>query len=183
MVIGYRTLETPSLVRLHQWLVPSAIKRLGTKSRRHLKVIKRLVFKICQLSEVCIGRRWHCLVEGAGESAVSWTKEAWVSSKHGIQCLKEAKGNAEAILDCRKNLHSSLDGQVQCSNKESDQIWLPPLLNSILYFPCQPGIFILTKQDSLLCSFLFCICRHQIGWYQWPIRSAVKRLGTKFKRH
>jgi hypothetical protein len=48
--------------------------------------------------------------ESAGDSAVDWTKEAWVSSKDGIQCLKDANGDTDAILACRKNVHGSLGG-------------------------------------------------------------------------
>jgi hypothetical protein len=48
--------------------------------------------------------------ENAGESAVDWTKEAWASSGAGIQCLKDAGSDTEAILACRTNLHSSLGG-------------------------------------------------------------------------
>jgi hypothetical protein len=48
--------------------------------------------------------------EDAGESAVNWTSEAWVSSTEGVKCLKDAGSDTDAILACRKNLHSSLAG-------------------------------------------------------------------------
>jgi len=48
--------------------------------------------------------------ENAGESAVNWTNEAWVSSQAGVQCLKDAGSDTTAIVACRTNLHSSLAG-------------------------------------------------------------------------
>ena len=48
------------------------------------------------------------IFEGAGESTVNWTAEAWASSQGGIECLKAAGSDTEAILNCRRNLHHSL---------------------------------------------------------------------------
>ena len=46
-------------------------------------------------------------LEGAGQDALAWSKEAWVNSKAGVECLTEAGSNSEAILECRKNLYTA----------------------------------------------------------------------------
>jgi len=53
--------------------------------------------------------------EDAGESAGAWANEAWASSSEGIQCLKDAGSDTDAILACRKNIHSSLGGAAAAS--------------------------------------------------------------------
>ena len=117
---GCQILETQALLRTHQWPIPSGAKRPGTQSKRHLKVLKSKIvsssFRFVNYSSLVLREDDTDVVEGAGESAVNWTKEAWVSSREGIQCLKDADGDTEKILDCRKNLHSSLDGEVQLIN-------------------------------------------------------------------
>jgi len=45
-----------------------------------------------------------------GDSAANWATEAWASSEAGVQCLKDAGSDTQAILDCRTNLHTSLGG-------------------------------------------------------------------------
>jgi len=46
-------------------------------------------------------------LKGAGVDAVEWSKEAWVNSKAGVDCLTEAGSNSTAIFECRKNLYTA----------------------------------------------------------------------------
>jgi len=47
------------------------------------------------------------VLQGAGEDAVAWSKEAWVNTQAGVDCLTEAGSDSEAILECRKNLYTA----------------------------------------------------------------------------
>merc|ERR1719153_965806 len=61
-------------------------------------------------SSVSSKETWNTVataLEGAGQDALAWSKEAWVNSKAGVECLTEAGSNSEAILECRKNLYTA----------------------------------------------------------------------------
>jgi len=61
-------------------------------------------------SSVSSKETWNTVanaLEGAGQDALAWSKEAWVNSKAGVDCLTEAGSNADAILECRKNLYTA----------------------------------------------------------------------------
>jgi len=47
------------------------------------------------------------VLQGAGEDAVAWSKEAWVNTQAGVDCLTEAGSDSEAILECRKQLYTA----------------------------------------------------------------------------
>jgi len=47
------------------------------------------------------------VLQGAGQDAVAWSKEAWVNTQAGVECLTEAGSDSEAILECRKNLYTA----------------------------------------------------------------------------
>ena len=46
-------------------------------------------------------------LQGTRESLTDWSKEAWLNSKAGVDCLRDAGSDAKAILACRRNLHQS----------------------------------------------------------------------------
>ena len=53
---------------------------------------------------------WNTLgaaLQGTKESLTDWSKEAWLNSKAGVDCLRDAGSDANAILACRRNLHQS----------------------------------------------------------------------------
>merc|ERR1719403_649332 len=61
-------------------------------------------------SSVSSKETWNTVataLEGAGQDALAWSKEAWVNTKAGVECLTEAGSNSEAILECRKNLYTA----------------------------------------------------------------------------
>merc|ERR1719403_666298 len=45
-------------------------------------------------------------LKGAGVDAVEWSKEAWVNTGAGIECLKNAGSNSDKMIECRKELYS-----------------------------------------------------------------------------
>merc|ERR1719323_2575971 len=47
------------------------------------------------------------VLQGAGEDAVAWSKEAWVNTQAGVDCLTEAGSDSDAILECRKQLYTA----------------------------------------------------------------------------
>jgi len=61
-------------------------------------------------SSVSSKETWNTVataLEGAGQDALAWSKEAWVNSKAGVECLTEAGSNSTAILECRKELYTA----------------------------------------------------------------------------
>jgi len=46
-------------------------------------------------------------LEGAGQDALAWSKEAWVNTGEGIECLKNAGSNADKMIECRKELYTA----------------------------------------------------------------------------
>merc|ERR1719403_240761 len=46
-------------------------------------------------------------LEGAGQDALAWSKEAWVNTGEGIECSKNAGSNADKMIECRKELYTA----------------------------------------------------------------------------
>ena len=46
-------------------------------------------------------------LKGAGVDAVEWSKEAWVNTGAGIECLKNAGSNSDKMIECRKELYTA----------------------------------------------------------------------------
>jgi len=46
-------------------------------------------------------------LEGAGQDALAWSKEAWVNTGEGIECLKNAGSDADKMIECRKKLYTA----------------------------------------------------------------------------
>ena len=61
-------------------------------------------------SSVSSKETWNTVataLEGAGQDALAWSKEAWVNTGAGIECLKNAGSNADKMIECRKELYTA----------------------------------------------------------------------------
>jgi len=61
-------------------------------------------------SSVSSKETWNTVataLEGAGQDALAWSKEAWVNTGEGIECLKNAGSNADKMIECRKELYTA----------------------------------------------------------------------------